>query len=193
MPSRGVFQPLNRRKFTLIALNCPMGSLEPDNSDTFVLSPPPAEQSLEAHALLQRHRAALCQIEIAEKQRELIPSGPAIEFLAAVLKLLYRSIRAFPDLSVRAQDELCETIHEHILAHWIKAGWSLTPVEGAQARNGDQALARPTEWARRINGLVMEGLKKNHENESEAGELPGNVPRAGSHRRRHRKSDNSGD
>jgi hypothetical protein len=37
---RGVFQPLNRRKFTLNALNCPsLGSLERDNSDTFVSSP----------------------------------------------------------------------------------------------------------------------------------------------------------
>ena len=37
---RGVFQPLNRRKFTLNALNCPIWvSLEPDNSDTFVSLP----------------------------------------------------------------------------------------------------------------------------------------------------------
>jgi hypothetical protein len=40
MPSAGVFLPLNRRKFTLNALNCPVWvSLEPDNSDTFVSLP----------------------------------------------------------------------------------------------------------------------------------------------------------
>src|SRR5215510_8545970 len=42
-----------------------------------------------------RHRAALCQLEIAEKRTELIPSGPAVEFLAAALKVMYRTIRAF--------------------------------------------------------------------------------------------------
>jgi hypothetical protein len=43
---RGVFQPLNRRKFTLNALNCPIWvSLEPDNSDTFVSLPQHVEDA----------------------------------------------------------------------------------------------------------------------------------------------------
>jgi hypothetical protein len=54
---RGVFQPLNRRKFTLNALNCPIWvSLEPDNSDTFVSLP--LIESLVVEGFLDHSRQA---------------------------------------------------------------------------------------------------------------------------------------
>jgi hypothetical protein len=108
-----------------------------------------SEQSLATRGLLQRHRAALCQLQIAEKQKELIPSGPVVEFLAAVLKVMYHTIRAFPDLSTQGQDELCETIRQHVTAHWVRAGWSLTPIEQAQ-----RSPPRRSGWRRKARAAL---------------------------------------
>jgi hypothetical protein len=90
---------------------------------------------------LQHDRAALCRLEIAEKQKELIPSGLAVEFLAAVLKVMYRTIRAFADLSTQGQDELCETSRQHVMACWVRG----VPIERAHVPNGEDLLSRPAE------------------------------------------------
>ena len=66
---RGVFQPLNRRKFTLNALNCPIWvSLEPDNSDTFVSSPQDARESVRdvGHMIMFASTGAGKSVSIAE-------------------------------------------------------------------------------------------------------------------------------
>jgi hypothetical protein len=82
---------------------------------------------LRRHALLQHHRAQLCEIEVAKAQGELILGKPAIEFLSTVLKVVYRAIWAGPELSTRGQDEICEVVRQHVLVH-IKDQRALGPI-----------------------------------------------------------------
>src|SRR5262249_3410432 len=62
------------------------------------------------------------------------------------LKVVYRAIWSSSELSTRGQDEICEVVHQHVMTLWTRAGWSLTPIEGAHIRNGEEPLSSPAEW-----------------------------------------------
>jgi hypothetical protein len=168
--------------------------IEPDRDGLFTLAQlvkamlpeegSASELSLRAHALLQNRRARLCELEIGQKEGSLIASEAAYKFLGVVLKTMFRCVWHSP-LSRREQDTLCEVIHEQLLAHWVQAGWALTPaVEEAHLRNGDtEPLSRPAQWVRRINALIQASEKHHHETQARISS-PEGKPRSA--RRRHR-------
>jgi hypothetical protein len=149
------------------------------------------ERSLEAHALLLSHKAALTQLEIGEREGALIQREPALQFVKSMLQILAGEIYWHEGLSIEEQNRLVEALGKAATRLYVRNGWMLEP-SFRFSRNGDEAPPRDRRelWAARVCNWLWQAQeqedKKIEREERETAEPPEpeHLQRPGRQRRR---------
>ncbi len=107
------------------------------------------EISLQAHGRLETHKARLTELEILEKEKELVRKEPVMRFMANMVQGLYRTAETF-GLDAEQLSNLCHSIQSAAESYCLAEGHSLmTLSEEREARRRWPHLRSEWElWAR---------------------------------------------
>jgi hypothetical protein len=129
--------------------------IEPDSPEGFTLAqivramtddPGNAkERSLQAHAELQQHQAALARLKLANENGELVGRREALMFMGGLVRTFYDGVYHLEWPAT--QEAVEEMIQDQGIEYYARHGWALEP-ETVFVHNGERPPpSRRERWA----------------------------------------------